>query len=65
MRRSLIKVSLAKTMGQRLAFLPIFFESVKLDAYTKPAIAEFLTDKTMGQDCEEMVQRYKVGRRAG
>tara|TARA_B100000683_G_scaffold273485_1_gene319233 strand:+ start:427 stop:1716 length:1290 start_codon:yes stop_codon:yes gene_type:complete len=62
MRRSLIKVSLAKTMGQRLGFLPIFLNPSNWMP-AKPAIAEFLTDKTMGQDCEEMVQRYKVGRK--
>jgi acetyl-CoA acetyltransferase family protein len=62
MRRTLIRLSLAKTMGQRLGYLGTMLNPVNWMP-AKPAIAEFLTKKTMGADCEEMVQRYKVGRK--
>ena len=62
MRRTLIRLSLAKTLGQRLGYLGTMLNPVNWMP-AKPAIAEFLTKKTMGQDCEEMVQRYKIGRK--
>jgi len=62
MRRTFIRLSLAKTMGQRLGYLGTMLNPMNWMP-AKPAIAEFLTKKTMGADCEEMVQRYKIGRK--
>ncbi|MEQ6119916.1 acetyl-CoA C-acyltransferase [Reichenbachiella sp. MALMAid0571] len=60
MRKKLFAARSIKTFGQTLKFLaslrPADFKPVV------PAIAEFTTDRTMGQDCDLMAARYGITR---
>lgn len=60
MRKKLFKAQKLKTLGEKLSF---FFSLRPKDfAPEAPAIAEFLTNKTMGLDCDILAARYGVKR---
>ncbi len=61
MRKKLFKAQKLKGIGDTLKFIsslrPVDFKP------EAPAIAEFLTNKTMGLDCDILAARYGVGRK--
>lgn len=60
MRKKLMGAQKLKGFGDMMKFaLSLRPSDFKPEA---PAVAEFLTDRTMGQDCELMAARYEVGR---
>lgn len=60
MRKKLFKAQKLKTLGEKLSF---FLSLRPKDLVPEaPAIAEFLTNKTMGLDCDILAARYGVKR---
>jgi acetyl-CoA acetyltransferase len=60
MRKKLFKAQKLKGLGDTLKFvLSLRPSDFKPEA---PAVAEFLTNRTMGQDCELLASKYKVER---
>jgi acetyl-CoA acetyltransferase family protein len=61
MRKKLFKAQKLKGLGDTLKFvLSLRPSDFKPEA---PAVAEFLTNRTMGQDCELLASKYKVERK--
>lgn len=62
MRKKLFKAQRIKTMGDNLKFLT----SLRFSDFVpeRPAVAEYSTQRMMGQDCDIMVARFGVTRQA-
>ncbi len=61
MRKKLFKAQKLKGIGDMLKFAISLRPSDFVP--DKPAVAEFSTNRTMGQDCEIMVSKFAVGRK--
>jgi len=60
MRKKLFKAQKLKTMGDKLSFAASLRPS---DFFPeRPAVAEYTTNRTMGQDCEIMAARFGISR---
>ncbi|MFK7907306.1 MAG: beta-ketoacyl synthase N-terminal-like domain-containing protein, partial [Chitinophagales bacterium] len=60
MRKKLFKAQKLKTMGDKLSFVTSLRPS---DFFPeRPAVAEYTTNRTMGQDCEIMAARFGISR---
>ena len=62
MRKKLFKAQKLKTMGDNLKFLT----SLRISDFVpeRPAVAEYSTDRVMGEDCDIMAARFEVSREA-
>lgn len=62
MRKKLFKAQKLKTMGDNLKFLT----SLRISDFVpeRPAVAEYSTDRVMGQDCDIMAARFEISREA-
>lgn len=62
MRKKLFNAQRLKTMGDNLKFLT----TLRLSDFVpeRPAVAEFTTNKVMGQDCDVMAARFGISREA-
>lgn len=60
MRKKLFKAQRLKTMGDNLRFLTTLRPSDFVPE--RPAVAEYTTDRVMGQDCDIMAARFEVSR---
>ncbi len=60
MRKKLFDAQKIKGFGDQLRF--VFSLKIKDFLPERPAIAEFTTGRTMGQDCESLAARFGVGR---
>ena len=60
MRKKLFKAQKLKTMGDNVKFVT----SLRLSDFVpeRPAVAEYSTDRVMGQDCDIMAARFQVSR---
>ena len=60
MRKKLFKAQKLKTMGDNINFVT----SLRLSDFVpeRPAVAEYSTDRVMGQDCDIMAARFQVSR---
>ena len=60
MRKKLFKAQKLKTMGDKLKFVT----SLRPNDFMpeRPAVAEYTTNRTMGQDCEIMAARFGISR---
>ena len=60
MRKKLFKAQRIKTLGDNLKFLT----SLRLSDFVpeRPQVAEYTTNRVMGQDCDIMAARFKVSR---
>ncbi|MGB1206384.1 MAG: acetyl-CoA C-acyltransferase [Chitinophagales bacterium] len=61
MRKKLFKAQKLKTMADNLKFATTLRPKDFMPE--KPQVAEFITNRTMGQDCEILTAKYKVGRK--
>ena len=60
MRKKLFKAQRLKTMGDNLKFISTLRPS---DFFPeRPAVAEYTTDRVMGQDCDIMAARFEISR---
>lgn len=62
MRKKLFKAQKLKTLGDNLKFLT----SLRFSDFVpeRPAVAEYSTDRVMGEDCDIMAARFEVSREA-
>lgn len=60
MRKKLFRAQKIKSMGQGLKFL--FSLRIKDFLPERPKVAEFITDRVMGQDCDILAARFEVSR---
>ena len=61
MRKKLFKAQKLKTLVDNLKFATTLRPKDFMPE--KPQVAEFITNRTMGQDCEILTAKYKVGRK--
>lgn len=60
MRKKLFKAQRLKTMGDNLKFISTLRPSDFVPE--RPAVAEYTTDRVMGQDCDIMAARFEISR---
>ncbi len=60
MRKKLFKAQRLKTMGDNLKFVSSLRPSDFVPE--RPAVAEYTTDRVMGQDCDIMAARFEISR---